>query len=389
MDEKTTTDANGNKDGNPGRTFRDLITVCPEYADRGGWEKIEPGEWVEILSDHPEFADKCDWSQFAGDDWVSLLSERPEFADRCPKVDFPLDGIPPQAILVLLSKDPGGIACSEDSALETLSASDWAELLDRHPMLAIRCKEEFFEAGDWKTLVGKYPFLSDEESKTAHLWNVLAAVCPELAGRGGWANLSADDWTGVLLGYPMLMELFEGWEELSASNWMKLLSSRLVFEAKCYEFGGYKKLSGDDWVDLLQKDPSEYDPCTVFDGWDKIDAEGWIVLLRWARESERNAAWFFDFFDRCSRGMKEELASWHWWTLATIDPGWAEEYFEGYTVGDPWTTLTGEGWAHLLAVQPGLVGKCEEYADWCDWSDVPDDDWEDLLKIAPGLAQYR
>lgn len=93
MDEKTTTDASGNKDGNPGCTFRDLVAVCPEYAERGGWEGLQPCEWVEILSGHPEFADRCDWAKLDGEDWVNLLTARPGFADKCDweSIAKPLD----------------------------------------------------------------------------------------------------------------------------------------------------------------------------------------------------------------------------------------------------------------------------------------------------------
>lgn len=352
MDEKTTTDASGNQDGNPGCTFRDLVAVCPEYAERGGWEGLQPCEWVEILSGHPEFADRCDWAKLDGEDWVNLLTARPgfadkcdwesiakplddfcgelwpdflsscpQFADRCPKVDFPLAGIPPKAILGLLSKDPGAVVWGEDSDLSTLSASDWSELLNRHPMLAIRCKKELFAADDWKTLLGKHPFLSDDETKTGHLWNVLSAACPGPAGKGDWANLSDDDWTEILLKFPMLEKLYGGWENLSAPNWVELISAQHWFEKKCYECGGYGKFSGDDWVRILEEAPSAEDACTEFHGWRAIDCNGWLELIRWSKESKWNALQFGHyFFDHLPDGRRYELATEYEEELNEIDP---------------------------------------------------------------------
>ena len=80
------------------------------------WEKLDGGNWSQLLIEQPQFADKCNkWDEFDSDDWRVLLSEQPQFADKC---DW-----------------------------KKLKGDDWQKLLEAQPQFA--AKYEFYFEDKW------------------------------------------------------------------------------------------------------------------------------------------------------------------------------------------------------------------------------------------------
>lgn len=113
------------------------------------WDRLSANNWVDLLSECPEYADKCDWNRINQKKYIKLLMRQPDLYGRKKSVDLSKKA---KVKLTLVYRKFLGL-CS----FNCLSGSDWSRLLKVYPELEHFCRWELLSGSDWARLLGDRP----------------------------------------------------------------------------------------------------------------------------------------------------------------------------------------------------------------------------------------
>jgi len=218
-----------------------------------------------------------------------------------------------------------------------------------------------------------------------------------------------------------ILDKVTGWKELSAKDWVTLLKSDSVFEAKCDLTKAWKLFSSSDWVCLLKDKPSYENACSYWHGWHGFNTSEWADLLRsqprfsdryeksrhWHRNnlSEKIKQWlsFRDKINALPLSERKKLpvesvpnitlkesediiflfsvrAKGADWVNILIAHQCIIHYCDKY---EGWKLLEGADWATLLSKCPDFIDRCDKYEGWEKIDGV---DWSALLSVQSDMA---
>ena len=166
------------------------------------------------------------------------------------------------------------VYCLAPQALENkFTGSNWVDVLESKPELAIHCEWHKLNGNDWCRLLCTHPEFAKHcnwDKLSGGDWSKLLSEQPKLAQHCDWDKLDSSDWVGLLIDRSEFAKHCD-WKKLGGSNWVRLLSDRPEFAKHC----DWKKLSSWDWVKFLTSHPEFAKHCD----WKKLDGWDWLSLL--------------------------------------------------------------------------------------------------------------
>ena len=346
-----------------GDNWATLLSAKPQFADKCNWDN-----WEQVLINHPTFAEQClqwpywEWSRVkqlrlknkdlaelflrywrgweqleTGDDELGwLLKQNPIFVEKCK------------------------------NHLNVLTPSNWVDLLCKLqlkelPEFANKCDWSIFTSEQLRQLFATQPAIIDHCHWDQLQGGVIARLLierPEFADKfqDFWDKLNEQDWIDLLCIRPEFADKCNIWDELEWLHVRQLPLRNKKIEEQCLsKWQGWKDLSVTNWVELLKRNPMFAFKCNI---WDKLTFSD---IMQLPLRNENLAKQCHD--------------NWQGWAKLEKGEDWVLLLKQNTIFADKcnWGKLNGNDWADLLCSRP-------EFADKCDWGKIKKvDDWEKLL----------